>query len=275
MTDFRSFKSGEILSDSEQRELSPVDRKRYKTEQRIRAAMKISESPAATPEEKEQASRTIGRLLALFEIDMQALADKDDAKAPVKIVRFDWDVSNKLGVGDQRVSLINRAVVLPLGGKMVYGSSRWADVPVTATIFLPEDMVDFAKVLMASLLLQAETSMKVATVQHRRELMADRRVTKNDATRLVGQFRKGYLIAFGDMVGYRMSQGREDARKEASVEAGTAIALRDTSALSKAAMDEAFPKTRKARNVIVSQTGQSAGRRDGRRADIGNKALSA
>lgn len=273
MSQHSIFKSGQILSDDEQRKLSPEDKKRYKTEQRIRAAMRIAEDSASTAEEKEQAARTIGRLLALFEIDMEALAEKDDAKGPIKIVRFEWSVSNKLGLGDQRISVINRAVILPLGGRMVYSSGRWADSPAVATIFMPEDMVDFAKFLMASLLLQVETSMKVATTQHRRELMADWRITKNDVTRLIGQFRKGYLLAWGDTVGLRVREGREDARQEASIEMGKQIALRDTSLLSQAAVNEAYPKTRKARAVRVSDTGRTAGRRDGRKASIGGTAI--
>ncbi len=275
MSQHRTFKSGQILTSAEQRELSPEDLKRYKTEQRIRAAMKISQDPASTPEEKEQAARTIGRLLALFEIDVDALAEKDDAKGPIKIVRFEWEVSNRLGVGDQRIAVINRAVILPLGGKMLYRSGRFADEPAVATIFMPEDMVDFAKFLMTSLLLQVETSMKVATTRHRRELSMDWRLRKSDITRLVTQFRRGYLLAFGDTVGHRVRQGREDARQEASIEMGKAIALRDTSALSEAAMKAAYPKTRKARSVLVSDTGRTAGRRDGRRANIGGNALTA
>lgn len=273
MSEFRTFKSGQILTDAEQRELSPEDRKRYKTEQRIRAAMKIAEDSGSTADEKEQAARTIGRLLALFEIDLEALKDKDDAKKPLKIVEFEWEVSNRLGVGNQRVSVVNRAVVLPLGGKVVYTSSRWADVPVTVNVFLPEDMVDFAKVLMASFLLQVETSMKVAVTQHRRELMADWRVTKSDVTRLVNEFRRGYLLAWADTVGRRFREGREEARVEASIEMGKQIALRDPSALSQAALDKKYPKLRKARAVSVSQTGKTAGRRDGLRASLGGKEL--
>jgi hypothetical protein len=273
MSEYRTFQSGQILTDAEQRELSPEDRKRYKTEQRIRAAIKLAESPGATEDEKIQATRTIARLMALFEIDMDALADKDDAKKPIEIVEFDWDVSNRLGLGDQRISVINRAVVLPLGGRMVYNSSRWADTPATANIFLPDDMVAFAKVLMASLLLQVETSMKVATAQHRRELMADRYVTKSDMTRMINEFRKGYLLAWADTVGRRVREGREEARQEASISMGKEVALRDPSALSRAAVEARYPKTRKARAVRVSDTGRTAGRRDGRTASIGGTAI--
>lgn len=270
MTEFRSFKPGEILSDTERAKLSPEDRKRYDLEQKLRKLMKVADDSGATDDERAQATRTIAKLITKYQIELDLLMDKSDAKGPIKIVRVEFDVSNRYGLGSQRAYALQLAVVSPLGGKLVYTSYRSTKMSTKCEIFLPEDVVDFAKVLMASLMLQVETGMKVATVQHQRELRMDWRVSQSRENTLVAQFRKGYLRAWGAVVGRRMAQGREEARQEASASSGKEIVLRDTSALAQAAMDELYPKVRTARSVIVSETGRTAGARDGRRAQLGS-----
>jgi hypothetical protein len=130
--------------------------------------------------------------------------------------------------------------------------------------------VGFAKMLMASLVLQVETSMKVAAVQHVRDLRWNY-ISKSEETTLVAKFRKGYLLAWGSTVGTRVAEGRKEARDEAQRFTGKELAVLNTSALAKKACDDHYgdQKLRKARTVLVSQTGQSAGRRDGRTAQLG------
>jgi hypothetical protein len=276
MTESRTFKSGEILRDDERDKLSPADRKRYDLEQKLRGLMKLADNESASEGERENATRAIAKLITRHQIDLALLREQETGKAngPVQIVRFEISVSNKLGLGGIRCRALHRAVISPLGGYSVFFHSSGQSTKTDARleIYLPEDVVDFAKMLIASLMLQVETSMKVATVQHVRDLRAQW-VSKREETRFVDRFRKGYLLSWGSAVGRRVAEGRKEAREEAERYTGKELALLDTTALAKQASkdwDEAHGfRTVSARAVLVSDTGKTAGARDGRRAQLG------
>ncbi len=276
MSEYRTFQTGEILSDGERAKLSPADKKRYDLEQRLLGLMKLADNEAATEEERDAATRMIAKLITRHQIDLALIREKETGKAsgPVKIVRFNLSVSNRFNLGGIRARALHRAVIQPLGGYSTYrhysGSTK---IDTTIEAYLPEDVVDFAKMLIASLVMQFETSMKVAGVQHQRELNDDWRLTKNDITRLMSLFRKGYLLSWGSAVGSRVAEGRKEARDEAVRYTGKELAVLDTSDLAKRASDEwnkaEGSRVRTARTVRVSDTGRTAGRRDGMRAQLG------
>jgi hypothetical protein len=276
MTQTRTFKSGEILSDEDRTKLSPADRKRYDLEQKIRGLMKLADDERASEGERENATRMIAKLITRHQIDLALLREQETGKAsgPVKIVRFEVGVSNKLGLGGVRCRVLHRAVISPLGGHSVFfhSSGQSSKVDARLEIYLPEDVVDFAKMLIASLTLQVETSMKVAVTRFVRELRMQY-VSKNYETRETAKFRKGYLLSWGSTVGRRIAEGRQEAREEAQRFTGKELAVLDTSNLAKRASEEwneanGF-KIGKARAVVVSRTGQMAGVQDGRRAQLG------
>lgn len=275
MTNFRTFQSGQTLSADERAQLSPEDRKRYDLEQKVKGLMKLADNPGATDDERDTATRMIAKLITKHQIDLALLREEARASRPVEIVSFEVYVSNRFGMGNVRAQAITSAVVEPLGGKVVWwhSASDSTKIDTKLLIFLPEDAADFAKLLIPSLLLQVETSLKVATVQHKRDLDMDWRLTRNEVTRLMALFRKGYLLSWGRTVGARIRAGREEAREEASRETGKEIALLDYSQRSEAAMDawreDRGLKIRKARKVLFSADGASAGRRDGARARLG------
>lgn len=273
MTEYRTFKSGEILSSDERAKLSPEDRKRYDVQEKIRKAMAIADDPSIGEDERAQAQRTVAKLIVQYEIDVTALMDKSEAKKTVTIEHFVVNVSNRYGMGGIRARALSRAVVVPLGGKMVFyhSSSDPTSVETRCDIFMPDDMVDFAKFLIASLTLQVETSMKVAAVQYQREIKFQ--VAPRHVSTMVAKFRKGYMLAWGSTVGRRMDQGREEARQEASAATGKEVALRDVSTLVENAVTAMYGKTRTARSVKISVSGATAGRRDGMRANLGNNEL--
>lgn len=276
MTDYRTFKSGEILSDDERAKLSPEDRKRYDLEQKLRGLMKLANDERASDGERDNATRMISKLITRHQIDLALIREaKDGATGPVEIVRFEVLVSNKLGLGGVRCQALHRAVISPLGGHSVFfhSSAQSASTEARLEIYLAKDVVDFAKMLLASLTLQVETSMKVAAVRHKRELDWDWRLTKSDVTKLVSRFRKGYLLAWGSTVGSRVAEGRAEAREEAQRFTGKELAVLDTKELAKKASEDwnranGFRIT-KSRPVLVSETGRTAGRRDGLRARLG------
>lgn len=277
MTDtFRTFKSGEILSSDDRAKLSPADRRTYDLEQKIRGLMKLADDPRTPSEERDNATQAISKLIARYQIDLEILRTQTGgAKQAVKIVQFNIDLSNRYGMGNIRASAIGRSVIYPLGGQIVWWHKTTDSAKDTtmAKIFLPEELVGFAKMLIASFTLQFETSMKVASVQHKRELDSNWRVTANNIPRMLSDFRKSYLLSWGEAVGYRVLRGRRQAEQEATQALGKEIALLDASALTSNAKDEwnkeRGSKTRTRNYAIVSETGESAGRKDGRRAQLG------
>jgi hypothetical protein len=281
MTEFRTFTSGEILTDEERAKLSPADRKTYDLEKRLRILMALADDPRAAQGERESATRTIARLITLYQIDLTLLAQESGEAKPVEIVDFTTYVSNRFGIGNVRAQAIDYAVVQPLGGKTVWwhNPSHTTSTDTRLLILLPKDVVPFAKMLISSLSIQMETGMKVATAQHLHEIRWDGRMNKAQEAKAVSTFRKGYLMAWGETVGRRVRAGREDARQEASSSAGKEIALLDTRSLAQLALDawnkERGTKTRSARPVIVSEFGSTAGRKDGRKAQLGINQLTA
>jgi len=277
MGEYRSFNTGEILSDAEQAKLSPEDKKRYNREQKVRLLMALVDNPTTPEEERDTAMRMLSNLIARHQIDVTALRQKNNT-GPAKIVEFEVWLSNKFNLGGVRASAIHRSVAVPLGGTTIkwWSSSHSTKQDTRLVVFVSEDVVDFAKMLIASLTMQMETGLAVAVRQHRRELERQW-LYKNEVNKLIRDFRKSYIVAWGHTVGARMTAGRQQAAREASAETGKEIVLVDDSKRSKAAQEawhkEQFgpdAKLRSARRIVVtSEDGVSAGRRDGRRAQLG------
>jgi hypothetical protein len=277
MTEYRTFKSGEILSNDERAKLSPEDRKRYDREQKVRGLMALIDNPSTPEDERDTAMRMLANLITRHQIDVAALRQKKN-EGPAKIVEFEIFLSNRFNLGAVRSTAIHRAVLTPLGGSSIkwWSSGQSTKTDTRMVCFVSEDVVDFAKMLIASLMLQMESSLAVAVKRHRRELEWQW-VPVKEINRLVKDFRKSYIMAWGTTVGQRVAAGRKQAVREASVETGKEIVLMDDSGRSKAAQEVWHKaqygekaKLRSSRPIaIVSQTGVQAGARDGRTAQLG------
>lgn len=277
MSEYRTFQTGEILSDAERAKLSPEDKKRYDREQKVRALMKLVDNPATLEGERDAAMRMLSNLIARHQIDIAALREKT-SDGPAKIVEFEVHVSNKFNLGSVRATALHLAVAAPLGGTTIkwWSSSQSTKQDTRMVFFVSEDVVDFAKMLVASFIMQMETSLVVAVAQHKRELESQW-LYPNEVAKLVKDFRKSYIAAWGSMVGRRMKAGRQQAVREASRETGKEIVLLDDSKRAEAAQKAWHKaqygpnsKLRSARQfVFTSEDGKSAGARDGRRAQLG------
>lgn len=250
---------------------------RAKVIDRIRAAMAIADSPSATQQERDQATSVVSRLIAEYQIEMAELRNLQHT-GPSKIVNFDVSVSNRYGLGRVRTQAVHAAVVRPLGGHSINFASdvTSAKDQVRLAVFLPEDVASMAEILISSLLLQMENTMKVASTQHRRELI-DGWVSTSELNTLVYRFRVSYLMSWGKTVGARVRAGRQLAEHEVSEATGKDIVLADTSDQAKVASkswaeDNGYT-TRKSRSVMVTATGVGAGRADGLRASIGGNEI--
>lgn len=247
---------------------------RSKIIDRIRVAMAIADNPSSSEQEREQATRTVSKLIAQYQIEMAEIRDIQKT-GPAAIVNFTVELSNRYSLGGIRARALAQAVVQPMGGTFVYwhNARQSSKEQTRMEIFLSEDVADAAKTLIASLILQVETTMAVAVRTHRREL-ADYGYYPSEIEKDVYRFRQSYLVGWGKAVSRRVLEGREEARVEASSATGKEIALVDDSQRSHAAKTAKYSKLTKARRVTVTSTGMSAGARDGRRADIGLRSLS-
>jgi hypothetical protein len=127
---------------------------------------------------------------------------------------------------------------------------------------LPDDL-EAVELLYTSLLLQSTTAMLSA-----------------DAPRLIGRrsssakaaFRRSFLLAFAQRVGVRLDEARHTAEAQASAEHGRdvlpVLASRDEAVA--AAVDEAFPRTRRSRFTVGDAAGAAAGDAAGARATLGD-----
>jgi hypothetical protein len=263
-----------------------ADNKREMLLNTVRNMMARANDPRTPEEERDTATTLVSKWIAKHQIEDAELREAEKS-GPSKIVSFKFKVSNKNNLGKVRASALHWAVVTPLGGTSYKTTPQSAKYPATMTIFMPEEIVEFAKILLTSLSLQMETGLAVKSRDERRRL-EDRNwfETPSKITTKVANFRKGYLIAFGSTVGKRIKDGRkeavQEARQEAQAEAyargidgaelakvGSAIALRDTRELADAAMNEHCPGLKTARQVKYSVQGYIAGKDDGNRADIG------
>jgi hypothetical protein len=277
MGEYRSFSTGEILSDSERAKLNADDKKRYDREQRVRSLMALIDNPATAEGERDNAMRMLSNLIARHQIDIAALRQKENT-GPAKIVSFEVNLSNRFNLGGVRASALAWAVAHPLGGTTIkwWRSTDSTKKETRFVVFVSEDVVDFAKMLVASFTMQMETGMAVAVKQHRRELERQY-LYPGEINKLVKDFRKSYVISWGQAVSRRMKAGRAQAATEASRETGKEIVLVDdskrTEAAQKAWHQEQYGEKAKLRAgrklVITSDDGASAGRRDGLRAQLG------
>lgn len=277
MSEYRSFNTGEILSDSERAKLNADDKKRYDREQRVRSLMALVDDPSTAEGERDNAMRMLSNLIARHQIDVTALRQKDNT-GPAKIVSFEVQLSNRFNLGGVRASALAWAVAHPLGGTTIkwWRSTDSTKEETRFMVFVSEDVVDFAKMLVASFTMQMETGMAVAVKEHRREL-GRQYLYPDEINKLVKDFRKSYVISWGTAVSRRMKAGRQQAATDASRETGKEIVLVDDSKRTKAAQlawhQEQYGAKAKLRSsrklVVTSDDGASAGRRDGMRAQLG------
>lgn len=250
---------------------------RSKIIDRIRAAMAIADSPTASQEERDQATRTVSRLITLHQIEMAEIRDVQQT-GPAKIVNFEILLSNRFGMGLIRAHAMHNAVVAPLGGHSInfYSKKTSAKEMIRFVVFLPEDVASLAQILMSSLALQLESALTVAAKRHRRDLI-DGWVFDSELNRLMREFRTSYLMAWGKTVGQRIRAARQSAQEEASEASGKEIVLADTTARAKQSSQEWAASggitTSKPRKVKVTATGTMAGREDGMRASIGGNEI--
>lgn len=275
-----------------------IDQSREAVLRRVRGLMATRDDEGNHQEERDSAADLAMKLMTKHQIEDAEVAASMPHTGPAKIVTFKVEVTNQHGMGKLRVTALHRAVLLPLGGNSYFHQFKSAKAPCVMTVFVPEDVEEFAKVLLESFLRQMNDGMAQATRLHLDSLYSWTTTKERNKASLL--FRRGYLEAWGTRVMNRMKAVRartvEQHRLELMAEAyangadgeelariGSAVALRDPKEQTRSFMNDWHArlygghKVGKARpsRFAVSGDGQRAGRADGDRADIGLKALAA
>lgn len=126
---------------------------------------------------------------------------------------------------------------------------------------LPDDL-EAVELLYTSLLLQSTTAMLAAGAPR----LIGRRSSSAKAS-----FRRSFLLAFSQRIGVRLDEARQAAETQASTDHGRDVlpVLASRDAAVTAAVDEAFPRTRRSRFTVGDAAGAAAGDAAGARASLG------
>ncbi len=127
---------------------------------------------------------------------------------------------------------------------------------------LPDDL-EAVDLLYTSLLLQSTTAVLSAEAPR----LLGRRSSSSKAS-----FRRSFLLAFAQRIGVRLDEARHTAEAQAATDHGRdllpVLASRDSAVA--AAVDEAFPRTRRSRFTVGDAAGAAAGDAAGARATLGD-----
>lgn len=268
-----------------------AQQKRAKLVETVRNMMAKANDPRNSEHERDVAARLATKWIAKHQIEAAELRDVEGKGEKAKIVMFRMTIGNKFGMGAARADALARAVVYPMGGKILRTNPSSAKHSSIMTVFISEDIKEAVEILLTSLLLQMESGMDKAVRTFRSE--APYYWDATYTAREVKAFRISYLRTYGFTVAGRVRTGRkeavEEARREAQAEAyangmtdgrelanvGAEIAIVDESERAQKALEAYFaklygkkPKSSRS-SSLVSYAGSQAGRRDGQTADIG------
>lgn len=236
-----------------------------KIKERVRKLLAQAEDTSVTKEEAQSFAAKAADLLARHGLDA-ATVRAEKGQKPEAVARFDFTASGQGWHGKARASLAYSVAeaygcqVCTIGNKMD-GKDRLVVMIGTTS------MIDALKILLPSIMLQAETSGTKATKAHMTEVggTIDTAANKNIERR---NFLRSYLRGYGVGVAEKINAGRAALADEVKGKPGELVLVTDADRI-KADFTNRFPKLGTTAADKVSVAGLVAGKRDGRTADTG------
>jgi hypothetical protein len=236
---------GQPMTDPDAPIITPETQARWL--RRIKALLAKAEGSDNEAEQDTYRSQAFG-FAARYRIDLAKLQDSGEAVKD-KIVHVTLDARKPF---IQRLSLIN-AIAQVNGCSTVRLGKKSASIEVVEITGFESD-VTLVRMLIASLSTQAERGFAAATIPYGVKPRT---------------FRRGYWEMFTVAVARRMRATKEATTVQHGT-AGTAIVLRDKSALVQEDIEFRYPELRKARRSSTKLGhGRREGYADGMRADLG------
>jgi hypothetical protein len=212
----------------------------------IRKLLAMAEGEGLADEARESYSRKAEELIAKYGIERALLEAKDPAKARAGDLLI--AVTNPYAVDKaQLLAYIAQA----LRCRMVQDRRRGGEIR-THVVGMESDLTR-VDLLFTSLLVQAWFGLAAAYVPFGENTTS---------------FRKSWLDGFSRAVYFRLNASEKAAEKQ-SGEPGTALVLRDRSALVEARVSELYPRLKKNGPRNLSGSGRRAGFAAGQDADLG------
>jgi hypothetical protein len=236
-----------------------------KIKDKVRKLLAQAEDTSVTDEEAQAFAAKAAELLARYGLDA-ATVRADKGQKPEAVTRYDFTVSGQGWHGKARASLIYRVAqaygceVCTIGNRMD-GKDRSVVMIGTAS------MIDALKMLLPSILVQAETNGMRARKAHIAEI-GDRFAKAADKNIESRTFYRSYLEGYGHGVAEKLAATRQIIADEVKGKPGELVLVTDADRI-KADFAKRFPKLGTTAADKVSIDGLIAGKRDGRTADTG------
>jgi uncharacterized protein DUF2786 len=247
------------------RKSSTASAEKAKIKDRVSKLLAQAEDPSVTDEEAQAFAAKAAELLARHGLDA-ATVRADKGQKPEAVTKYDFTVSGQGWHGKARAALVYSVAeaygcqACTIGNRM-NGQDRVVAMIGTAS------MIDALKILLPSIVLQAETSGTKATKAHMADVGAtfDTAANKNIERR---NFFRSYLKGYGTGVAEKITAGRQTIADEVRGKPGELVLVSDADRI-KADFAKRFPKLGTTAADKVSVAGLVAGKRDGRTADTG------
>jgi hypothetical protein len=242
-----------------------------KIKERVAKLLAQAEGSGVTKEEAQTFAAKAAELLARYGLDAATVRAEKGQKAEA-VTRYDFTVSGQGWHGKARASLVYSVAeaygceVCTIGNKMD-GKDRLVAMIGTTS------MIEALKILLPSILLQAETSGVKAAKEHMAQAGAfiDTAANKNIQRRT---FLRSYLEGYGMGVAEKITNSRAAMADEVKGKPGELVLASDADRI-KAEFTKRFPKLGTTAADKVSVAGLVAGKRAGRTADTGQTRVSA
>lgn len=224
-----------------------------------------AEDSGVTDEERQTFAAKAAEMLARYGLDA-ATVRAEKGQKPEGLSYFEFEVSGQGWHGKARASLTYSvadaygAGACTINNRM-NGETRWVGILGTAS------MIEALKILLPSIMLQAETAVVPATKEHMAKVGAsiDTAANKNIERR---NFLRSYLKGYGVGVADKILATRTTLAEEVKGKPGELVLVSDAERV-KAEFTKRFPKLKTVSADKVSVAGLVAGQRDGRTADTG------
>lgn len=236
-----------------------------KIKERVSKLLAQAEHPKTDEQEAQKFAAKAAELLARHGLDA-ATVRADKGQKPESVTRYDFTVSGQGWHGKARAALVYDVAkaygceVCTIGNRM-NGKDRLVVMIGTTS------MIDALKILLPSIVVQAETAGMRARKAHMAEA-GDRFAKAADKNIESRTFYRSYLEGYGQGVAEKIGAGRAAMADEVKGKPGELVLVNDADRI-KADFAKRIPKLNTTPADKVSVAGLVNGRRDGRTADTG------
>ncbi|MFI1063884.1 DUF2786 domain-containing protein [Streptomyces spororaveus] len=241
--------------------------KRQKMLAKIEALLAKAANEATTQEEAELFAAKAAELMARYEVDSGELAGGE--RGSIEIGEWVYRVTNSDNAGAQRKIAVLH-IAKAMGGAMFYSAVKPNGRDIyfhDCHVFAPETVLESLKLILTMSMNQMESLLRQAAIDHRTKLRG--KMPEDKAFwRANNEFRRGYILGFGEGVGEKIKTMRGAVLDEAMGSGSAEIVLMSDHERADAEMRQRYNLKSGGKTRRVSAAGYEAGKNAGRTAVI-------